>query len=112
MNKHFIHKIASLPPAEPTPELDARVLNHCHRLIRTQAKQRQRSLVIQRAFYGIAAALILCLCGTAVLHTPNQEDSDQLRTAANEMSLEASFLYASAELDNLELDLDLFAAGM
>ena len=119
----FAQALLLAVPPTPTPEVDARVLASCRGVLAGRRQLRQRHY--RQVLLGIAAAAAVVL-SVALFHThtpapvpprpgassgigANLSDTGEFTDA---LSWDVGVSLSSAELDQLELDLELLTAGL
>ena len=113
----FAQALTLAVPPKPTPEVDARVLDSCRGILAARRRLRRS----RRLLLGVAAAAAVLL-SVALFHTHTPQPSPRLPNAAgtaavpgeytDALSWDVGVSIASAELDRMELDLELLTAGL
>lgn len=117
--RDFAKLLTLVSPPEPSPELDSRVVAGCRGILAAHRRWRR----YRQALLGIAAAAAVLLSVT-LFHTrsqapmapPHPELAVGLSPAAEEyteaLSWDVGVSLSAAELDQVELDLELLTAGL
>ena len=115
--QRFAATLAWAVPPRPAPELDSRVLSACGGVL-AACRQLRRQRKVSRLLAGIAAAVLVML-SVAVLETPKVANPAMRRLAPADggeyteaLSWDVGVTLSSAELDQVEMDLELLIAGL
>lgn len=113
----FAQVLTLAVPPTPSKELDARVISGCHGVLAAQRRLRRT----RRALLSIAA-VVAVLLSVAIFHTQSQsplvakpEFAGSVLPAeeyTEALSWDVGVSLSSAELDQVELDLELLTAGL
>ncbi|MBO4618561.1 MAG: hypothetical protein J5654_00470 [Victivallales bacterium] len=117
--RDFAKLLVLVSPPEPSPELDSRVVAGCRGILAARRHWRR----YRQALLGVAAAAAVLLSVT-IFHTrsqgpmapPHPELAVGFAPTAEEyteaLSWDVGVSLSSAELDQVELDLELLTAGL
>ncbi len=117
----FAQTLAMAVPATPAPELDDAVRSACAGVLAARRQLRARRQTRRRVLMGLAAAVAVVL-SVALLHTePTAAPKPPVPTLASAaaqgeyteaLSWDVGVSLSTAELDQVELDLELMTAGL